>query len=176
MIVLPLDLGSGEDSLREAVLKAESSFDGAGVDYMIHNAAFECPKSPALDVSDEGLKATFNTNVFGTITLTRLLVPSVLKRGRGHLVVMSSAAGKTPVPGQAVYSVTKFALNGYFHTLRSELFGKGLIVIVKCPGPVETSGSGSSEKHLSAERCAELTNIAATHGLKEAWISYQVLF
>lgn len=35
---------------------------------------------------------------------------------------MSSAAGKTPAPGQAVYSASKFALNGYFHTLRSEVF------------------------------------------------------
>jgi dehydrogenase/reductase SDR family protein 7 len=41
--ILPLDLTSGEDSLKEAVEKAESFFPGAGVDYMIHNAAFERP-------------------------------------------------------------------------------------------------------------------------------------
>lgn len=38
---------------------------------------------------------------------------------------MSSAAGKTPAPGQAVYSASKYALNGYFHSLRSEVTGKG---------------------------------------------------
>lgn len=43
--ILPLDLASGEDSLREAVEKAESFFFGAGVDYMIHNAAYERPVS-----------------------------------------------------------------------------------------------------------------------------------
>ncbi|XP_052199855.1 uncharacterized protein LOC127806532 [Diospyros lotus] len=182
VMILPLDLTSGEDSLREAVQKAESFFAGAGVDYMIHNAAYERPKTTALDVTEESLKATFNVNVMGTISITRLLAPSMLKRGRGHFVVMSSAAGKVPAAGQAVYSASKFALNGYFHSLRSELYKKGIKVTVVCPGPINTSTAlhvstsgekGSSEKRVSSERCAELTIIAATHGLKEVWISYQ---
>ncbi|KAK4743768.1 hypothetical protein SAY87_010080 [Trapa incisa] len=93
---------------------------------------------------------------------------------------MSSAAGKTPAPGQAVYSASKFALNGYFHSLRSELCQKGIKVTVVCPGPIDTStgatdsgAKGSLEKRLPTERCVELTIIAASHGLKEAWISYQ---
>ncbi|KAL5567065.1 hypothetical protein UlMin_030229 [Ulmus minor] len=182
--ILPLDLTSGEDSLRDAVQKAESFFDNGGVDYMIHNAAFERPKTSALDVPLESLKATLDVNVFGTISLTQILAPYMLKRGKGHFVVMSSAAGKTPAPGQAIYSASKHALNGYFHSLRSELCQKGIKVTVVCPGPIETStGSGAStsetkrlsvsERRLTSERCAELTIIAATHGLKEAWISYQ---
>ncbi|KAI5649004.1 hypothetical protein M9H77_35009 [Catharanthus roseus] len=182
VMVLPLDLTSGEDKLKEAVEKAESFFGGAGVDYLIHNAAFERPKTTALDVTEQGLKATFDVNVLGPISLTRLLAPFMLKRGRGHFVVMSSAAGKVPSPGQAVYSASKFALNGYFHSLRSELYEKGIQVTVVCPGPIRTQGtpevSNSSqqntvEKRVSSERCAELTIIAASHGLKEAWISYQ---
>lgn len=182
VIILPLDLASGEDSLNDAVQKAESCFSSAGVDYMIHNAAYERPKTTALDVTEESLKATFNVNVVGTISLTRLLAASMLRRGRGHFVVMSSAAGKTPAPGQAVYSASKFALNGYFHSLRSELYRKGIKVTIVCPGPIKTSSvpeantsgqKGSSEKRVSSERCAELTIIAATHGLKEAWISFQ---
>lgn len=179
--ILPLDLACDEELLSAAVKKAESFFSG-GVDYMIHNAAYERPKTTALDVTEEALRTTFNINVLGTITLTRLLTPFMLKRGKGHFVVMSSAAGKTPAPGQAVYSASKHAINGYFHTLRSELFQKGIKVTVVCPGPIETSnGSGatssekkrSSEKRVTSERCAELTIIAATHGLKEVWISYQ---
>lgn len=180
--ILPLDLASGEDSLREAVERAESFFPGYGVDYMIHNAAYERPKSAALEVGEESLKAIFNVNVFGTISLTRLLAPYMVKRGKGHFVVMSSAAGKTPAPGQAVYSASKFALNGYFHSLRSELFQRGIKVTIVCPGPIEATKSSdagisvqtrSSEKRLSAERCTQLIIIAASHGLKEAWISYQ---
>ncbi|CAL9192282.1 unnamed protein product [Musa hybrid cultivar] len=184
--VLPMDLASGEESLKESVYKAESLFSSAGVDYMVHNAAFERPKRKALDETEEGLRATMNINVLGTITLTRLLAPYMLKRGRGHFVVVSSAAGKCPSPGQALYSASKHALNGYFHSLRSELCQEGIKVTIVCPGPIETSktsetsSSGKSrslEKRVSAERCAELIIVAATHGLKEAWISYQpVLF
>nr|AFK41837.1 unknown [Lotus japonicus] len=175
--VLPLDLSSGEDSLRQAVEKAESFFPDSGVDYMIHNAAHERPKTSVLDVTEEGLKATFDVNVPGTITLTRLLAPFMLRGGRGHFVVMSSAAGKTPAPGSAVYSASKYALNGYFHSLRSELCRKGIQVTVVCPGPIETSNNAGSnvpsERRVSSEKCAELTIIAATHGLKEVWISNQ---
>ncbi|RAL41929.1 hypothetical protein DM860_009111 [Cuscuta australis] len=182
--ILPLDLTASEDVLRKAVEKAESFFGGSGVDYMFHNAAYERPKTTALDVTEESLKATFDVNVLGPISLTRLLAPYMLKRGRGHFVVMSSAAGKAPAPGQAVYSASKCALNGYFHTLRSELCTKGIKITIVCPGPVKTSqspeasiprvgGPGATEKRISSERCAELTIIAASHGLKEAWISYQ---
>ncbi|BBH06836.1 NAD(P)-binding Rossmann-fold superfamily protein [Prunus dulcis] len=215
--VLPLDLASGEDCLRDAVEKAESFFLNAGVDFMIHNAAIERPvsrqfpilecetllvvetsidsladllasgfpnsksaplhwhKTTALDVTEESLKSTFNVNVLGTITLTRLLAPYMLRRGKGHFVVMSSAAGKMPAPGQAVYSASKHALNGTFTHCAPR-------VTIVCPGPIETStGSGaassenkaSSEKRVSSERCAELTIVAATHCLKEVWISYQ---
>ncbi|PIN21634.1 putative dehydrogenase [Handroanthus impetiginosus] len=182
VMILPLDLSRGEEHLGEAVQKAKSFLGGAGVDYVFHNAAYERPKSTALDVTEESLKATFDVNVMGPISLTRLLTPHMLKRGGGHFVVMSSAAAKAPAPGQAVYSASKFAVNGYFHTLRSELCRRGVKVTIVCPGPVKTSTSseastsgqkGSSEKRVSSERCAELTIIAASHGLKEAWISYQ---
>ncbi|KAL5058655.1 hypothetical protein RYX36_030259 [Vicia faba] len=162
--ILPLDLSSGEDSLRKVVDVAESLFPDSGI-------------SSILDVTEDSLKAIFDVNVLGTITLTKLLTPFMLKRGKGHFVVMSSAAGKTPAPGQAIYSASKFALNGYFHSLRSELCQKGIQVTVVCPGPIQrVNNAGSqvpSEKRVSAEKCAELTIIAATHNLKEAWISYQ---
>ncbi|ONM19286.1 NAD(P)-binding Rossmann-fold superfamily protein [Zea mays] len=152
----------------------------------MHQFLIKLQKRRALEESEEGLKATLNVNVFGTITLTRLLAPYMLDREMGHFVVMSSAAGKVPAPGQAIYSASKHALNGYFASLRSELCTKGIKVTVICPGPIETlqsSAAASSsqthsaeqkrEKRVSVERCVELTIVAATHGLKEAWISYQ---
>ncbi|KAK9082734.1 hypothetical protein Scep_029205 [Stephania cephalantha] len=143
--ILPLDLASGEESLKEAVDRAESFFPGSGVDYMVHNAAYERPKASALDSTEGNLKATFDVNVLGTISLTRLLAPSMLKRGKGHFVV---------------------------------LYRKGIKVTVVCPGPIDTSNSSGAstpemKRGISSERCAELTLIAATHGLKEAWISDQ---
>nr|VDC73409.1 unnamed protein product [Brassica rapa] len=180
--VLRLDLPSSEDRLKNVVERAVSLFPEDGVDYLIHNAAYEGPKSNAVDASEENLETTFGVNVFGTISLTKLVTPHMLKRGGGHFVVISSAAGKVPSPGQAIYAASKHALQGYFHTLRSEFFQKGIKVTVVCPGPIETSnGTGTStsedknspEMRVSSERCAELTIIAASHNLKEAWISHQ---
>ncbi|XP_010510056.1 PREDICTED: dehydrogenase/reductase SDR family member 7-like isoform X2 [Camelina sativa] len=179
--VLPLDLASGEESLKLVVEQAVSLFPGVGVDYLVHNAAYERPKSKATDATEEILKTTFDVNVFGTITLTKLVAPLLLNQGGGHFVVISSAAGKVPSSGQAIYSASKHALHGYFHSLRSEFCQKGIKVTVVCPGPIETSngtGASTSEdkkspEHVSSERCAELTIIAASHNLKEAWISHQ---
>ncbi|KAI3880053.1 hypothetical protein MKX03_003874 [Papaver bracteatum] len=161
--VLPLDLTAGEESLKEIVMKAQSYYNG--VDFMIHNAANDAhTKTSALDVTQERLKLSSLTIKFTNLLMGHLVV--YLK------IVMSSAAGKIPAPSQAVYSASKYALNGYFHTLRSELNQKGIKVTVVCPGPIDTpNGTGSSGKMVSSERCAELTIIAATHGLKEAWIS-----
>ncbi|KAJ4822374.1 hypothetical protein Tsubulata_019481 [Turnera subulata] len=95
-----------------------------------------------------------------------------------YYLQMSSAAGKTPAPGQAVYSASKFALNGYFPSLHSELNQRGIKVTVVCPGPIETSnGTGTTsgsevnllQQTVSSTRCAELTVIAMTHDLKEGW-------
>ncbi|KAG2273195.1 hypothetical protein Bca52824_067750, partial [Brassica carinata] len=176
--VLRLDLGRIEVGLKHDVAEAVSLFPGGGVDYLIHNADYEGPVSNFLAISF----TTFKVNVIETISLTKLVTPHMLKRGGGHFVVISSAAGKIPSPGQAIYAASKHALHGYFHTLRSEFFQKGIKVTVVCPGPIETSnGTGTStsednkspEKRMSSERCAELITIAASHNLKEAWISYQ---
>ncbi|ONM19285.1 NAD(P)-binding Rossmann-fold superfamily protein [Zea mays] len=139
----------------------------------MHQFLIKLQKRRALEESEEGLKATLNVNVFGTITLTRLLAPYMLDREMGHFVVvcinfqqellvitvsfcllMSSAAGKVPAPGQAIYSASKHALNGYFASLRSELCTKGIKVTVICPGPIETlqsSAAASSSQTHSAE-------------------------
>ncbi|KAM0940101.1 putative sulfoacetaldehyde reductase [Dioscorea sansibarensis] len=119
--VLPFDLTSDEEFLREVVKKSESFFSGAGVYYMVHNAG------------DDPLTVV-KTNVLGTINLTRLIAPFMSERGGGHFIVLSSTAGKCPVPGQTVGSASKFALNGYFHTLRSELIQKGIDVTIVCLG------------------------------------------
>ncbi|XP_018487398.2 uncharacterized protein LOC108857884 [Raphanus sativus] len=143
--VLRFDLGSYEALLKRVVAEAVSLFPGDGVDYLIHNVAYELPKLNAVDASEENIKTVFKVNVFETISLTKLVVPHMLKRGGGHFVVISSAAGKVPSPGQAIYAASKHALHGYFHTLRSEFFQKGIKVTVVCPGPIETSkGTGTS--------------------------------
>ncbi|KAL9290162.1 putative oxidoreductase [Arabidopsis thaliana] len=116
---------------------------------------FFLQKSKASDASEETINTTFDINVFGTITLTKLVTPHMLKQGGGHFVVISSAAGKVPSPGQAIYSASKHALHGYFHSLRSEFCQEGIKVTVVIPGPIETlngTGTSTSEDKKSHEK------------------------
>lgn len=183
VMILPLDITAGVEAIDGAVKKAEAAFDGAGVDYIVHNAAYARPKMAALDATEEVLKNTFEVNVMGTIRLTQLLVPAMISRGRGNVVLVSSVAAKVPSPAQTIYSASKHAVNGYFHSLRAEIGQKGIRVTVACPGPIDTSSIEAdkepaggklqiSEARMPVSRCAELIVVAATHGLKEAWISY----
>ncbi|CAM6033981.1 unnamed protein product [Sphagnum compactum] len=176
VVVLPLDIASDVTELKEAVMKAETAFVGAGVDVMVHNAASQRPNRPALEISDDMLKDNFEVNVLGPIRLTQLLLPRMLQRGKGEFLVVSSVAGIVPAPGQSLYAATKHAVNGYFHTLRSEVNQQGIKVTVVCPGPTNTSTLASPNPELiSATRCAELILKAAAHGMREAWICRQPL-
>ncbi|CAI7889947.1 unnamed protein product [Closterium sp. NIES-53] len=134
-------------------------------------------------------------NVVATIELTRYLLPGMMQRNKGQILVVSSAAGKLPAPTQGVYAATKHALHGYFNTLRYEAVQHGVAVTLVCPGPIATEGSaegavklatkpsadqlhvpaaaGGDEKdsRMPASRCAELIVSAAAWRLEEAWIS-----
>jgi dehydrogenase/reductase SDR family protein 7 len=173
VVILPGDITAGVDELKRLVLRAEAAF--GGVDIVVHNAASPRLKFPAVDFPDDVLQQTFDVNVLGVIRLTQLILPGMLRRGKGHFVVVSSSAAKLPSPGQSVYSASKHAVNGYFNSLRSEVLQSGVKVTLVCPGPIEVSGSqvGQKDKRLPARRCAELIVQAGAHDLMEAWVSYQ---
>jgi len=79
-------------------------------------------------------------NLRAGMVLARELVPPMLKRKHGHLVFMSSIAGKVPAAGVSVYNATKFGIRGFAHALREELLGSGVGVSVICPTFVSESG------------------------------------
>jgi len=74
------------------------------------------------------------------MSLTPLVLPGMLERGKGHIVNMASVAGKTIVPFNSVYSATKHAMVGWTHVLRFELHGTGVSASVICPGFVAGEG------------------------------------
>jgi len=65
--------------------------------------------------------------------LARLLTPAMVERGSGHVVLMSSLAGKVPAAGMTVYNATKFGLRGFGHSLRAEVAGRGVGVSLVSP-------------------------------------------
>jgi short-subunit dehydrogenase len=109
------------------------------VDVLVSNAGV--PASGRLvTFSVEELDRALGVNVRSGIVLARLLAPAMLKQRDGHMVFMSSIAGKVPAAGASVYNATKFAMRGFALALRDELWGTGVGVSVICPTFVSESG------------------------------------
>ena len=99
--------------------------EAAGVDVLIANAAL--PASGLLEsFTVEEIDRALDVNLRAPIVLARALVPAMVGRGRGHLVFVSSLAGKATTTGSSVYSASKFGLRGFAAALRSELRGSGV--------------------------------------------------
>ena len=90
-------------------------------------------------------------NYLGCVELTRHIVPHMLTRGTGQVVVVSSVQGLLPLPGRAAYCSSKHALQAWADCLRAELDGTGLTVTVISPGYVQTDLS----KHALTETGTE---------------------
>src|SRR6266496_3730331 len=78
-------------------------------------------------------------NLVAPVRLTRLLLPGMLERGRGHLVYVTSIAGATGVAREAVYAATKAGLATFADSVREEVAGRGVTVSVVVPGVVDTA-------------------------------------
>jgi dehydrogenase/reductase SDR family member 7B len=78
-------------------------------------------------------------NFFGAVALTKLVLPSMLSRKSGQIVVTSSVMGKLGTPYRTAYAASKHALHGFFDSLRAELWDQGIRVTMVCPGFVRTN-------------------------------------
>lgn len=119
---------------------AQELVEAAGpVDVFV--AAAGVPASGWLDeYQAEQVARAVRINLEAPMQVARLLVPELVGRGRGHLVFLSSLAGKVPSPGLSVYCATKFGLRGFALALATELNGRGVGVSVICPGFVRDAG------------------------------------
>jgi short-subunit dehydrogenase len=109
------------------------------VDILIANAAL--PASGTLEsFSVAEVDRALDVNLRAPIVLAHELVPGMVLRGRGHLLFMSSLAGKAPTPRATVYSASKFGLRGFASALRSDLRGTGVGVSTVFPGFISDAG------------------------------------
>lgn len=136
-LVLPLDLAQPEQ--HAAAVEAALARWGA-IDVMVHNAGVS-QRSRLADTQLDVLRRLMEVNYFGTVSLTQRLLPHLLARGRGHLVVISSVMGLYSAPLRGGYAASKHALHGYFDALRAEGHDRGLRVTLVCPGYVRTDVS-----------------------------------
>lgn len=106
-------------------------------DVVIHNAGVGRYADAGSDDADE-LAQLLAVNLRAPMELTRLLLPAMLERGRGHLVFVTSIAGVLGVAHESAYAASKGALGAYAASLRAELAGTGVGVTTVVPGVVRT--------------------------------------
>lgn len=113
--------------------------EASEADVLVANAAH--PASGVLmDLEQEQIDRMLEVNLRAPIALVRGLAPGMMTRQRGHLVLVSSLAGKTASPASAVYSATKFGLRGFALGLREDLRPYGVGVSVVLPGFIRDAG------------------------------------
>ena len=120
----------------EAFLDAVESELGE-LDVLVNNAGI-MPAGAFMDETAEATERQIDINVYGVLNGCRLALPRFVARGRGQLVNVSSAAGRSGFPGIATYCGTKFFVYGFSDALRPELAGTGVNVSVVMPGFVDT--------------------------------------
>jgi len=126
-----------------AELASRVSADGGPVDVLVNNAGVSV-MAPFLRTSVADWEWVQAVNVWGPIRLTRALLPAMLERGAGHVVMVASLAGLVGAPGMVAYGTTKFALVGFAEALRLEVADAGIGVTVVCPGFVRTNFAKAS--------------------------------
>jgi short-subunit dehydrogenase len=163
--VLPMDVTNTQE-LPEKMRHALGMF--SGIDVLVLNAGIT-QRSRTRETDESVYRRLMEVNFFGPEAMARAVLPSMLAQKNGHIVVISSVAGKFGVPMRSGYSATKFALHGFFEALRAEEERNGVHVTMVCPGYIRTEISlsalrGDGRKHakmdselahgMPAEECA----------------------
>lgn len=178
--VLPLDLERTED-LAEKAASAESIY--GRIDMIIHSGGVS-QRSLAIETDIKVAQSIMDINFWGAVVLTQTLLPGMISRNAGHIVVISSLVGKFGTKFRSAYSASKHALHGYFDSLRTEINPEIKITIV-CPGFIKTNvtynalkADGSKQNTMddaqangmSAAECAEEIVKAMNAGKQEVYI------
>jgi dehydrogenase/reductase SDR family member 7B len=148
--LLPLDLADGE-SLGGKVPDALARF--GRIDLLVNNGGIS-QRSLAKDTGIEVDRRLMEVNYFGTVALTKAVLPHMLERREGRIVVVTSVTGLFGTPLRSGYAASKHALHGFFDSLRAELAGTGVEVTLVCPGFVRTAISNNA---LTADGTAQGT-------------------
>lgn len=111
---------------------------GGTLNALFNNGAYGQPGAVE-DLTTDVLRKQFEANFFGWSELTNLVVPIMRKQGYGRIVHCSSILGWVTTPWRGAYNASKFALEGLASTMRIELMGTGIHVILIEPGPIKTN-------------------------------------
>ena len=176
--ILPMDVTSAAE-LPEKTQVALGMF--GGIDILVLNAGIT-QRSLTRETDEIVYRRLMEVNFFASEAMARAVLPSMLAQKSGHMVVISSIAGKFGVPLRSGYSASKFALHGFFEVLRAEEEKNGIHVTMVCPGYIRTDISLSAlrsdggkhakmdpgiEQGMLAAECARRILKAVARGKKE---------
>jgi dehydrogenase/reductase SDR family member 7B len=179
--VLPLDL-ENQENFPSICATALAAF--GQIDVLINNGGIS-QRSLAAETQLEVDRRLMEINFFGTIALTKALLPYFVSRKKGHFVVVSSLVGKFGSPFRSAYAASKHALHGFFDSLRAEQVSNGIKITMVCPGFIRTqvsvnalTGDGAvlglmdeaQENGMKPEACAEAIASAIQQGKHEVLI------
>jgi 3-oxoacyl-[acyl-carrier protein] reductase len=149
-----------ETTARQAV---QTTLDTLGqIDLLVNNAGMGI-YGPLVETSVDDYDQMMDTNMRSTFLFTRHTVPSMLERGAGTIINVSSMAGVMGFAGEAAYCASKFAQVGFTQALDRELRPRGIKVGVVCPGGVKTEfaiGSGRTEEGVASSGMLEAEDVA----------------
>ena len=142
---LQLDLNDSR-SIKNAVTEVLQQTDGK-LFALFNNGAYGLPAAVE-DLSRDALRAQFETNLFGWLELTNLVLPVMRKQGYGRIIQNSSVLGFVALPFRGAYNSSKYALEGLSDTLRLELKGTEIYVSLVEPGPILSQFRSNAVKAL----------------------------
>lgn len=146
--VLALDV-TDEQSMARAVARIEAESGPVGL--LVNNAAYGLHQPVELATPEE-VRTQFDTNVFGLVRLTQLVLPGMRRAGRGRIVNISSMGGRFSPPGGAFYHATKHAVEAISDSLRLEVAPFGIRVVVVQPGPTVTGFADTAVGTMRPDR------------------------
>ncbi|MGM9479213.1 SDR family oxidoreductase [Pedobacter sp. GSP4] len=133
--VLPFDL----NEIATLESKSTDAIRIFGKIDLLINSGGVSQRSLALETSNETEQQIINTNFWGTVVLSKAVLPLMIDNGGGQIVVISSLVGKFGTKLRSAYSASKHALHGYFDSLRSEVYDKNIDITIICPGFIKTN-------------------------------------
>jgi NAD(P)-dependent dehydrogenase (short-subunit alcohol dehydrogenase family) len=119
------------------------------LDILVNNAGVGGFGGPLHQLAPESWEQILNTNLRGVYFTTRAFAPMMIRARSGHIINISSLAGKNALPNGAAYAASKWGLNGLSYSLAEELRGHNIRVAVICPGSTNTDLSPHAGKDHS---------------------------
>ncbi|WP_158515722.1 SDR family oxidoreductase [Pararhizobium polonicum] len=140
------------------------ALEGVEADLLVHAAGVLGTAGKVYEITAEAAADILGVNVMGTVSLLRALVPSMVERRAGYIILLGSVAGRNPGNGPALYSASKAAVSALAAGLRNDLHGTGVRVTEIQPGRVNTGMHRqlASGDFYHGYQCLEADDIAST--------------